>query len=203
VYVIFLKILFIKKNILNRIKMSATDANVNFRSVSTATDRPQVINANIVKAGVLSGNQSVLGGLTEKTFVGYTPSGIAWGSVAASGVYLNTAPSQAATSSTAVNLVLPVGSVIRAAQLVQNGTALVGGALNVCTAAVGGAMQDTLISSAPVALCNTGVGAINFNTTAAGLNQMDAADRITVYPPGTAVTAGSAVVYLSVLVPNA
>ncbi len=184
--------------------MSANDANVNFRSVSSATDRPQVLNAGIVKAGLLTGNQSVLGGLIEKTFVGYTPVSGSWGGTALSGVYLNTTPGLAATSSSAVNLVLPVGSVIKAVQVVKDSTALVGGPFNVAlTTSTAGPVTEALVVSGTIARCNTGAGIIVQHAAPAGAVLTVADNRITAYGLGAAVTAGNAVVYLSVLVPNA
>jgi hypothetical protein len=183
---------------------TVSTANENFRNVSTSTDRPQVMNVGVLNAGRVNTNQSVLGTFNEKLYVGYTPTSWSTAAAGVSGVQaLQLSPGQA-NGTGAGSLVLPVGSVIKACQVQTTGVTSGGSPTLSLGTNVWGAssLSSVLLDGASVANSAIAPGVVNIlGSSTSGMYKSVAGECVTLYPEVAPLTAGSAIVYLSVLVP--
>jgi len=183
---------------------TVSTANENFRNVSTSTDRPQVMNVGVLNAGRVNTNQSVLGTFNEKLYVGYTPNN--WGAISgASGAYaLQLSPGQANGTGSG-SLVLPVGSVIKGCQVQTSGITSAGTPILTLGTNVWAATSLSSVLLDGVSVANTAIapGVVNLlGSNTSGLYKSVANECVSFFPEsGGTLTAGSGIVYLSVLVP--
>lgn len=182
--------------------MSVSDANTNFRAISTSTDRPQVLNVGQVNSGLLSSNNLTQLGAVVKQYVGYSSTNLV--GAPADGKYVMTAPGLAA-SVTASILALPVGSMVLSAR-VEGSSDLAGGTtynLRFNSNGVHDSGGLAVLQAALAATLALPLGAYNNVAAAAGVTVAATTGdgKLVLSSLAGTVTAGSAVVYISALVP--
>lgn len=195
--------------------MSISQANTNYRTVSTSTERPQVINGNVLNSavlnsGVVNSNNITRLGLIQATYVGYTCSEFSTIGNDENDIYIVHTPGLSKDPASN-RLRLPTDSIVTGCRVVAttpvvSNTPSTTFSLRVNSAGDYNSGGIAMLTNARNSDINSLLGAVNNLSDLTGIAPCTENDRYSIFTcsgtDGAEIQSGACKIYLTVLIPD-